>query len=146
MSAQRLVNSIEKGLVIDHIRAGMGVRLFDYLKLGEADFTVVMITNAASKRMGRKDIIKIQNIIDLDYTVIGLIDHHATISIIENGEIVEKKNLELPLTVKNVIRCKNPRCVTSVEKQLPHIFHLQNSADRTYRCTYCEEFVHGIEI
>ena len=146
MPKQRLVNSIEKGLVIDHIRAGLGVRLFHYLKLDEANFTVVIVCNAESKRMGRKDIIKIENIIDLDYTVIGLIDHKSTISVIEDGEIVSKKQMTLPLRVENVILCKNPRCITSVEPQLPHVFHLQNADTRTYRCAYCENLVHGIEI
>jgi len=146
MKKQMLVNSIEKGIVIDHIRAGLGIKLFHFLKLDNADFTVVIVSGAESKRMGRKDIIKIQNIIDLDYTVIGLIDHNSTISIIENGKIKEKKNMELPQKVENVIICKNPRCITSVEKQIPHIFTLQNAETRTYRCGYCEDHVHGIEI
>lgn len=146
MKETMLVNSIKKGIVIDHIRAGLGIKLFHYLKLDNADFTVVIISGAESKRMGRKDIIKIQNIIDLDYTVIGLIDHNSTISIIENGKIKEKKSMELPQKVENVIRCKNPRCITSVEKQVPHVFELQNAETRTYRCAYCEDHVHGIEI
>jgi aspartate carbamoyltransferase regulatory subunit len=146
MKNQMLVNSIQKGIVIDHIRAGLGIKLFRHLKLDSADFTVVIITNAESKRMGRKDIIKIQNIIDLDYTVIGLIDHNSSISIIEDGIITEKKNMELPQKVENVIICKNPRCITSVEKQAPHIFTLQNAETRTYRCDYCEDHVRGIEI
>ncbi|MCL2080598.1 MAG: aspartate carbamoyltransferase regulatory subunit [Oscillospiraceae bacterium] len=146
MKGQRLVNSIEKGIVIDHIRAGLGVKLFHFLKLDNADFTVVIISGAESKRMGRKDIIKIQNMIDIDYTVIGLIDHNATISIIEDGEITEKKKLELPRRVENVIVCKNPRCITSTERQIPHVFSLQNAETRTYRCDYCEDHVRGIEI
>ena len=144
--ATRLVNSIEKGIVIDHIRAGTGLRLFHYLKLDQAEFTVVMIHNATSERMGRKDIIKIQNIIDLDYTVIGLIDHNATITVIEDGNIVDKKKLELPATVYNVIKCKNPRCITSAEPQIPHIFHLQDAGGRVYRCSYCEDHIKGFEI
>ncbi|MCL2084237.1 MAG: aspartate carbamoyltransferase regulatory subunit [Oscillospiraceae bacterium] len=143
---QRLVNSIEKGIVIDHIRAGTGVRLFHYLKLDQADFTVVMINNAASLRMGRKDIIKIQNIIDLDYTVIGLIDHNATISVIDGGLIVDKKKLALPQTVRNVIKCKNPRCITASEAQSAHIFHLHDAGARVYRCAYCEDHIQGFEI
>jgi aspartate carbamoyltransferase regulatory subunit len=146
MKNQILVNAIEKGIVIDHIRAGLGIKLFHYLKLDNADFTVVIVSGAESKRMGRKDIIKIQNIIDLDYTVIGLIDHNSSISIIENGVITEKKTMELPKKVENVIMCKNPRCITSVEKQIPHIFTLQNAETRTYRCDYCEDHVRGIEI
>jgi len=146
MPTQRLVNSIQKGLVIDHIRAGLGIRLFHYLKLDEAGFTVVIVCNAESKRMGRKDIIKIENIIDLDYTVIGLIDHNSTVSVIEGGVIIAKKRMTLPERVENVILCKNPRCVTSSEAGLPHVFHLQDAAARTYQCAYCEDLVHGIEI
>jgi aspartate carbamoyltransferase regulatory subunit len=144
--AERLVNSIEKGIVIDHIQSGMGVKLFHYLNLDKADFTVVMIINAVSNRMGRKDMIKIQDIIDLDFTVIGLIDHNATISVIDGGRIIDKKSLELPTSVKNVIFCKNPRCITSTEKQMPHIFRLQNAEERIYRCSYCEDYVHGFEL
>ncbi|MCL1806244.1 MAG: aspartate carbamoyltransferase regulatory subunit [Oscillospiraceae bacterium] len=146
MAGQRLVNSIEKGIVIDHIQAGMGIKLFRYLNLDKAGFTVVMIMNAASKRMGRKDIIKIQDITDLDYTVIGLIDHRATISVIDGGKIIAKKPLTLPSTVQNVLYCKNPRCVTATEKQMPHIFRLQNAGERIYKCAYCEEYVNGFEL
>lgn len=144
MKGQRLVNSINKGIVIDHIRAGLGIRLYRYLKLDEADFTTVLITNANSQRMGRKDVIKIENIIDLDYTVIGLIDHHASISIIQNGEVAEKKQLELPSVVENVIHCKNPRCITSTEAELDHVFRLMKSG--AYYCIYCEEIVRNFEI
>ena len=146
MPRQRLVNSIEKGLVIDHIRAGLGVKLYHYLKLDEAGLPVVIVCNVESRRMGRKDIIKIQNSIDLDYTVIGLIDHNSTVSVIENGEITSKKQMTLPERVENVILCKNPRCVTSTEAELPHVFYLRDAATRTYRCAYCENHAHGIEI
>ncbi|GHV06695.1 aspartate carbamoyltransferase regulatory chain [Clostridia bacterium] len=141
----RMVNAIQKGIVIDHIRAGLGIKLYHYLRLDEGDFTVVLIVNAASKRLERKDMIKIQNIVDLDYKVIGLIDNNATISIIENGAVSQKVKLTLPQTVENVISCKNPRCVTSIE-EIPHVFHLQNEENRAYRCAYCEERVYGFQL
>ena len=143
--ATRLVNAIEKGIVIDHIRAGLGPKLYHYLKLDKADFTVVMITNAVSQRLGRKDIIKIQNIIDLDYRVIGLVDDGATISTIENGAVVEKKNMKLPQSVENVLHCKNPRCVTTIEN-VPHIFRLRDAGKRAYACIYCEETASDLEL
>jgi len=143
---ERLVNSIDKGIVIDHITPGLGIKLYRYLGLDEAQLTVVVITNAESRRMGRKDIIKIRNIIDLDYTVIGLIDDKATINVIEDGKISEKKKLELPERVIDVIRCKNPRCITSGERDIRHEYVLQNRTTGTYRCLYCEEQARGIEL
>lgn len=143
---ERLVNSIDKGIVIDHIRPGVGIKLYNYLKLNEAEFTVVIIANAESKAQGRKDIIKIQNIIDLDYAVIGLIDDKATINIIDNGRVVEKKHLTLPEKVVNVIRCKNPRCIAASESGLKHIYHLKNRDTGIYACAYCEDQVRGIEL
>ena len=117
-----IVNSIERGIVIDHITAGTGNRILDYLKIDTKKNTVAFIMNATSKKHGRKDLIKIENVTDVDLTVLGLLDPNATVNIIENGQIVKKINLELPKTVTNVIRCKNPRCVTSVERlSLIHI-------------------------
>lgn len=143
---ERLVNAIDKGIVIDHITPGLGMKLYNYLNLDEAEFTVVMITNAVSNRMERKDIIKIQNIIDLDFTVIGLIDNKATINIIVDGKVSEKENLELPERVENVIRCKNPRCITSIEREIKHVYHLKNREQGIYSCAYCEDEVRGIEL
>ena len=97
--------------------------------------------NATSKKHGRKDLIKIENVTDVDLTVLGLLDPNAPVNIIENGKIVKKINLALPQTVTNVIKCKNPRCVTSVERNAPHIFHLMNAQTREYRCEYCDEIV-----
>ncbi|MCI6965687.1 aspartate carbamoyltransferase regulatory subunit [bacterium] len=136
-----IVNSIERGIVIDHITAGTGNRILDYLKIDTKKNTVAFIMNATSKKHGRKDLIKIENVTDVDLTVLGLLDPNATVNIIENGRIVKKINLELPKTVTNVIKCKNPRCVTSVERNAPHIFHLMNAETREYRCEYCDEIV-----
>ena len=136
-----IVNSIERGFVIDHITAGTGNRILDYLKIDTKKNTVAFIMNATSKKHGRKDLIKIENVTDVDLTVLGLLDPNATVNIIENGRIVKKINLELPKTVTNVIKCKNPRCVTSVERNAPHIFHLMNAETREYRCEYCDEIV-----
>ena len=136
-----IVNSIERGIVIDHITAGTGNRILDYLKIDTKKNTIAFIMNATSKKHGRKDLIKIENVTDVDLTVLGLLDPNATVSIIENGKIVKKINLELPKTVTNVIKCKNPRCVTSVERNAPHIFHLMDAQTREYRCEYCDEIV-----
>ena len=136
-----IVNSIERGIVIDLITAGTGNRILDYLKIDTKKNTVAFIMNATSKKHGRKDLIKIENVTDVDLTVLGLLDPNATVNIIENGKIVKKINLALPQTVTNVIKCKNPRCVTSVERNAPHIFHLMNAQTREYRCEYCDEIV-----
>ncbi|MBE5784803.1 MAG: aspartate carbamoyltransferase regulatory subunit [Clostridiales bacterium] len=136
-----IVNSIERGIVIDHITAGTGNKILDYLKIDTKKNTVAFIMNATSEKHGRKDIIKIENVTDVDLTVLGLLDPNATVNIIENGEIVKKINLELPKKVVNVIKCKNPRCVTSVERNAQHIFHLMNEETREYRCEYCDDIV-----
>lgn len=136
-----IVNSIERGIVIDHITAGTGNRILDYLKIDTKKNTIAFIMNATSKKHGRKDLIKIENVTDVDLTVLGLLDPNATVNSIENGKIVKKINLELPKTVTNVIKCKNPRCVTSVERNAPHIFHLMDAQTREYRCEYCDEIV-----
>ena len=136
-----IVNSIERGIVIDHITAGTGNRILDYLKIDTKKNTIAFIMNATSKKHGRKDLIKIENVTDVDLTVLGLLDPNATVNIIENGKIVKKINLELPKTVTNVIKCKNPRCVTSVERNAPHIFHLMDAQTREYHCEYCDEIV-----
>lgn len=136
-----IVNSIERGIVIDHITAGTGNRILDYLKIDTKKNTVAFIMNATSRKHGRKDLIKIENVTDVDLTVLGLLDPNATVNVIENGRIVKKINLELPKTVTNVIKCKNPRCVTSVERNAPHIFHLMNAETREYRCEYCDEII-----
>ncbi len=136
-----LVNSIEKGIVIDHITAGLGAKILEYLDIDLTTNTVAFIMNASSKKHERKDIVKIQNVIDVDLAVLGLIEPNATVNVIENGQIVRKISLQLPEKVTNVIKCKNPRCVTSVEANAPHIFHLIDAENREYRCEYCDEIV-----
>jgi len=138
------INSIKKGIVIDHIRAGAGIKIFYYLGLEKANFTVALIMNAESTKRGKKDIIKIENVIDMDFTVLGLIDPYLTINIIEGEVIKEKIKLKLPETVENVIKCKNPRCITSVETGITHIFHLVDEKKGEYRCEYCDETTVGI--
>jgi aspartate carbamoyltransferase regulatory subunit len=136
-----LVNSIEKGIVIDHIGAGLGIKIFNYLGIDKAKYTVAFIMNATSVKYGRKDIIKIENEIDVDLTLLGLIDPNATVNIIENHIVTRKINLELPRKVVGVIRCKNPRCVTSAERNAPHVFHLVDREKREYQCDYCDDII-----
>ena len=140
------VNSIEKGIVIDHIRAGFGLKVLDYLNIDKEGSMVALIMNATSKKNGRKDIIKIVGVTDIDITALGLLDHEATVNIIENGTIIKKIKLKLPKHIVNVIRCKNPRCVTSLEPALPHIFHLTDAENEEYCCKYCEETVRATDI
>lgn len=141
-----MINSIKKGIVIDHISAGLGIKIFNYLKLDKANYTVALIMNASSEKKGKKDIIKIENVLDIDYTVLGLLDPSITINIIEGELIKEKIQLQLPEKVTNVIKCKNPRCVTSVENYVPHIFHLVDADKGEYRCSYCDEITKLTEI
>ena len=135
------ITSIEKGIVIDHIQAGYGIQLFNYLKLDKADYNVALIHNAFSKKMGKKDMIKINNEIDIDYNFLGLINPYITVNIIDKGKIAEKVQLEVPTTVTNIIKCKNPRCVTSIETYFDHIFHLVDERKRSYRCEFCDDIV-----
>ena len=133
------INSIKYGIVIDHIRAGCGIKIFNYLGLDKVDYSVALIMNVDSKKLGKKDIIKIENVIDIDYTVLGLIDPNITIDIIENEQRKEKIKLKMPEKVENVIMCKNPRCITSLEQSIDHIFHLINPDTGEYKCIYCDE-------
>jgi aspartate carbamoyltransferase regulatory subunit len=133
------IEKIKNGVVIDHIRAGQGIHVFNWLGLDRAPYTVAFVVNASSRRMGRKDIIKIDNTITINFDLLGLIDPHITVNIIEDERITEKINLKLPRRVEDVIICKNPRCITSTEKYIPHIFHLEDPEKRTYRCEYCDE-------
>ncbi len=133
------INSIKQGIVIDHIKAGQGIKIYNYLGLDDAEFTVALIKNAQSSKQKRKDIIKIENAIDLDFTVLGLIDPDLTINIIEDEKIKKKIKLNIPEKVVDIIKCKNPRCVTSVEKNIPHIFLLLDKETGEYRCSYCDE-------
>lgn len=133
------ISGIENGYVIDHITAGKSMDIYKYLELGKLDCQVAIIKNATSNKMGKKDIIKVQGEMNLDLDIIGFVDNNITVNVIRNGKIVEKKNLTLPKKVTNVIRCKNPRCITSIEQELPHIFKLTDPEKKIYRCIYCEE-------
>jgi len=133
------IEKIRNGVVIDHIKAGQGIRIFNWLGLDKSPNTVAFVVNATSRQMGNKDIIKIDNSISINFNILGLIDPNITVNIIENEKITEKIQLKLPEKVENVILCKNPRCITSTEKYVPHIFLLENEENRTYRCEYCDE-------
>ncbi len=133
------VGAIREGYVLDHIKAGTSLSIYHYMKLDQLDCTVAMIMNARSEKMGKKDILKIEcdpSLIDLD--ILGFIDHNITVNIIRDQEIVEKKTLVLPKQIKNVIRCKNPRCISSIEQELNQVFYLTDPEKEIYRCRYCE--------
>ena len=132
------IDSIVNGIVIDHITAGKAMELYSFLNLEALDCSVAIIKNVQSKLMGRKDIIKIDADYDVDLDVLGYIDPDATVNIIKDGKLIEKKKLLLPSVIKNVIKCKNPRCITTTEQELPHIFKLTDKENRIYRCIYCE--------
>ena len=132
------VDSIQTGIVIDHIQAGKGMEIYRYLHLDDLACSVAIIKNAKSAKMGRKDIIKIEDTIDLNLDILGFIDPDATVNVIETGKIYEKRQLALPQRITNVIQCKNPRCITSIEQELPHVFQLVDPERRIYRCIYCE--------
>ena len=132
------VDSIQNGIVIDHISAGKGMMLYDLLGLDQLDASIAIIKNVNSKKLGKKDIIKIDADIPVDLDLIGYVDPDATVNVIKNGLLVEKRSPELPETLTDVIKCKNPRCITSVEQELKHVFRLTDKEKRTYRCIYCE--------
>ena len=140
MKKQLNVSSLSEGLVLDHIAAGKSMDIYKHLKLDKLDCTVAIIRNASSKKMGKKDIIKIECPIDvIDLDILGFIDHNITVNIIIDEKIVEKKTLKLPSKITNVVKCKNPRCITSTEHQLDHVFVLTDPENQIYRCQYCEQ-------
>ncbi len=132
------IDSIKNGIVIDHIKSGQAMKIFDFLDLDKLDCSVAIIKNASSSKMGRKDIIKIDSDLNVDLNALGYIDPNITINVIRNSERVKKYHPELPDTITNIIRCKNPRCITSTEQELPHIFKLIDREKDEYRCLYCE--------
>ena len=134
------IDSIKNGIVLDHITAGKSLEVYKALGLDKLDCSVAIIKNVKSNKMGKKDILKVECDIDmLDLDVLAFIDHNITVNVIKDGEIVSKKELLLPKEIRNVIRCKNPRCITSIEQGLPHIFMLTDEEKEIYRCKYCEE-------
>jgi aspartate carbamoyltransferase regulatory subunit len=132
------IDSIKNGIVIDHITAGLGMTVYNLLKLDELDCAVAIIKNATSRKMGRKDIIKIDADIELNMDILGYVDPGITIDIIKDSKLVEKKQIGLPEKLTNVIKCKNPRCITTTEQEINHIFKLTDRDHGVYRCLYCE--------
>ena len=132
------IDSIHNGIVIDHITAGKGMKLYELLGLDKLDCSVAIIKNVHSSKLGKKDIIKIDANIPVDVDVIGFVDPGATVNIIKDEKLSEKRNIEMPNRLVNVIKCKNPRCITSTEQELDHIFKLTDRANNVYRCLYCE--------
>ena len=132
------IDSIKNGYVLDHIKAGNSMKIYHYLDLEQLDCSVAILKNVKSSKMGKKDIMKIDSLIDLDFDVLGYIDPGITINIIRDDVLVEKRSLSLPETITNVIICKNPRCITSTEQELDHVFRLTDRENRIYRCVYCE--------
>ncbi len=132
------IDSIKNGVVIDHIKAGKSMDIYRHLELDRLDCTVAIIKNVHSKKMGYKDIIKIDSEMEVDLDVLGYIDPDITVNIIKDEVLCEKKKLTLPTQIKDVIKCKNPRCITTTEQDLPHIFKLTEPETKTYRCIYCE--------
>ena len=132
------IDSIKNGIVIDHIKAGQAMKLYSLLELDRLECPVAIIKNAQSKKMGKKDIIKIDTKMEVDLDIIGYVDPDITVNVIEEGKLVEKKHLQLPEILKDVVKCKNPRCITSTENGIHHVFRLLDAEKRLYRCIYCE--------
>jgi aspartate carbamoyltransferase regulatory subunit len=136
-----IIGDIKNGIVLDHITAGKGMEIYNVLHLGQLDCTVALIKNADSPKKGKKDIIKISTLLDIDLDVLGYLDPGITVNIIRDGKVAERKTLALPERVVGVIKCKNPRCITSVEQEVVHEFKLTDRSKGTYRCIYCEQKV-----
>jgi aspartate carbamoyltransferase regulatory subunit len=132
------IDGVNNGIVIDHIEAGKGIRIYEQLQLNKLDCSVAIIQNVASEKYGKKDIIKVDQDIPLDFDVLGYMDPHITVNHVKDGKLASKVHLELPETLTNVIRCKNPRCITSVEQEIKHIFKLVDREKKIYRCAYCD--------
>lgn len=133
-----IIGQIKDGIVLDHITAGHGMTLYNFLGLDELDCQVALIKNAESVKMGKKDIIKIDKVIDINMDALGYLDPGVTVNIIKDGKLAKRQNIDIPERIENVIKCKNPRCITTVEQELPHIFTLRDKENRVYRCLYCE--------
>lgn len=140
------IGGLSQGIVIDHIKAGGAMKIYDYLNLEKLDCSVAIIKNAKSNKMGKKDIIKIEGPLTIDLDILGIIDPNMTINVIENDKITQKRTLKLPEYVTNIVRCKNPRCITSAEQGLKHRFKLTNKEEQVYRCVYCESKFRGSEL
>ncbi len=133
------IGGITEGVVIDHIKAGGAMQIYNYLQMDKWDTQVAIIKNATSKKMGRKDIIKLEGPINVDLDMLGVFDPNITFNIIKNSEIVEKRRVKMPEEVINILQCVNPRCITSIEQELPHVFKLADKNKMVYRCIYCDQ-------
>lgn len=133
-----IIGQIKDGIVLDHITAGKCMEIYAALELDKLNCQVAIIKNAESKKYGRKDIIKIDQAIDIDLDVLGYLDERITVNIIKDGKLLKRAHLEAPAEIKNVIKCKNPRCITTTEQELPHVFKLTDREKKVYRCIYCE--------
>lgn len=132
------IDGVSTGIVLDHIKAGKSMQIYELLRLDKIDNCVAVIQNADSSKYGKKDIIKIDQLIDLDFDVLGYVDSNITVNIVKDGKLFEKKHLELPETLTDVIKCKNPRCITSIEQEIVHKFKLVDKEKQVYRCVYCD--------
>ena len=132
-----IIGKIEDGIVLDHIKAGQGMRLYQILNLDKLDCEVALIQNAPSVKLGRKDILKIDKLIDLNIDAVGYVDPGITVNIID-GKLAKRSHLDLPEEIVDIVKCKNPRCITTIEQELPHVFRLTDRENRVYRCKYCE--------
>ena len=133
-----IIGQIKDGIVLDHITAGRGMKLYNLLGLDKLDCQVALIKNAESAKMGKKDIIKIDKVIDLNFDALGYVDPGVTVNIIIDGKLAKRQSIDVPEKIENIIKCKNPRCITTVEQELKHIFVLSDKDNRVYRCIYCE--------
>ena len=133
-----IIGQIKDGIVLDHISAGNGMVLYNLLGLANLDCQVALIQNADSVKMGKKDIIKVDRVIDLNFDVLGYVDPGVTVNIIKDGKLAKRQRIDIPERIENIIKCKNPRCITTVEQELEHIFVLADKENRVYRCIYCE--------
>ena len=133
-----IIGQIKDGIVLDHITAGRGMILYNLLGLDKLDCQVALIKNAESVKMGRKDIIKIDKVIDINFDALGYVDSDVTVNVIKDGKLAKRQNIDIPERIENVIKCKNPRCITTVEQGLNHIFVLSDKENKVYRCMYCE--------
>lgn len=132
------IDGVNTGVVLDHIKAGKSMQIYELLGLGKLDCCVAIIQNADSEKYGKKDIIKVDGDINLDFDILGYIDSNITVNIVKNGKLEKKVHLDLPETLSNVIKCKNPRCITSIEQEIPHKFKLVDREKKVYRCIYCD--------
>jgi len=132
------ITGVTTGIVLDHIKAGKAMQIYKYLNLGKLDCSVAVLQNVESTKYGRKDIIKINELIELDYAMLGYVDSNITVNFVKDAELLKKEHLDLPETLTNIIECKNPRCITSIEQEIEHVFKLVDKEKRVYRCVYCD--------